>query len=373
MDNSLQASRTPLPTLEAPVAEVSIIIPARNEEATLGDCLRSLKSQTGVDFEIIVVDDGSTDRTREIAQSVAEVRVIQPEPLRDGWTGKNNALIAGAKQARSNWLLFTDADTAHLLGSLARALAEAKDQQAALLSYSPEQVVVTFSERAVMPVVFAELAAKYPPHKVRDQNSGTTAANGQYILVRRAAYDAVGGHAAVATEILEDVALAKLFRNAGFKIHFRYGADAVRTRMYRNWKQLREGWTKNLAVLFPHPKRLAARALFLWIVAWSALAIAASGARGGHFLRMGLAFVWLWVYRRIRIANFTILNNLIAMACGLPIFAYLLLRSRNAHERGIVSWKGRDYRVAASPNVSDRKEAAQHRSIIENPTLRTEN
>ena len=80
-----------------------------------------------------------------------------------------------------------------------------------------------------MPVVFSELAAQYPPHKVRDDNSGVIAANGQYLLVRRAAYDAVGGHAAVATEILEDVALARVFRNAGFRVSFRYGGDAVRT------------------------------------------------------------------------------------------------------------------------------------------------
>src|SRR5258708_5912791 len=149
--------------------------------------------------------------------------------------------------------------TDHPPGSLARYLAEAKKERADLLSYSPEQVVVTFAERAVMPIVFAELAAQYPPHKVRDQGSGIAAANGQYILVRRTAYDDVGGHAAVATEILEDVALARLFRNEGKRVYFRYRGDAVCTRLYRNWAQLREGWTKNLALLFPHPQRLAGR------------------------------------------------------------------------------------------------------------------
>src|ERR1019366_4258143 len=119
------------------------------------------------------------------------------------------------KEARAKWLLFADADTVHLPGSLERALAEAKKERADLLSYSPEQVVV----------IFAELAAQYPPQKVREQSAGITAANGQYILVRRAAYDAVGGHAAVATEILEDVALARLFRNAGQRVYFRYGGD----------------------------------------------------------------------------------------------------------------------------------------------------
>jgi glycosyltransferase involved in cell wall biosynthesis len=339
-----------------PVPEVSIIVPARNEEASLGDCLDSLTAQTGVPFEIIVVDDGSADRTREIAQSFAGVRVIPARPLHeDGagktWTGKNNAVIAGAKEASAPWLLFTDADTVHQPGSLARALEEAKQERADLLSYSPQQVVVTFAERAVMPVIFAELAARYPPRKVRDQNSGIAAANGQYILVRRAAYDAVGGHAAVVTEILEDVALARLFRNAGQRVYFRYGADAVRTRMYRNWAQLREGWTKNLALLFPNPGRLALHSVFSWFAAWFAIGIAASGARSHHFLWIAAAALWLLLYRRIRAAHFTTVNNLLAIALGLPLFAYLLLRSKKAHAKGQISWKGRAYSVR-KPNRS---------------------
>ena len=101
--------------------------PARNEEACLGDCLQSLVAQAGVAFEIIVVDDHSTDRTREIASSFSDqqVRVIEAGPLPAGWTGKNNAVIAGSKAARGEWLLFTDADTIHLPGSLARSIEEA--------------------------------------------------------------------------------------------------------------------------------------------------------------------------------------------------------------------------------------------------------
>jgi glycosyltransferase involved in cell wall biosynthesis len=361
-------------SLPGAIPELSIIVPARNEEASLGDCLASLTAQTGVAFEITVVDDGSADRTREIAQSFAKVRVISPEPLLDGWTGKNNAVVAGAKEARAPWLLFTDADTVHLPGSLARALDEAKREGADLLSYSPEQVAVTFAERAVMPVVFAELAAKYPPQKVREQNSGIVAANGQYLLVRRAAYDAVGGHAAVATEILEDVALARLFRNASKRVYFRYGADAVRTRMYRNWPQLREGWTKNLALLFPHPERLAVQSLFLWFVAWSALGVAVSGATGHHLGRIAFAALWFLLYRRIRVAHFSPANNLIAIAFGLPLFAYLLLRSQKAHANGQVSWKGRAYRTGTpSGSMPVKVQAVKPIPRIENRKLRTEN
>ncbi len=378
MDRSLPSALPKFPIFEGQICkvsppEVSIVIPARNEEASLGDCLQSLTTQTGVAFEIIVVDDDSTDRTREIAQSFAGVRVVSPGPLaqnciaidknndNDGagkpwtgkwtgemWTGKNNAVVAGAKEARANWLLFTDADTVHLPGSLGRALDEATKEQADLLSYSPEQVVATFAERATMPVIFAELAAQYPPHKMREETSKVVAANGQYILTRRAAYDSVGGHAAVATEILEDVALARLFRNAGLRVHFRYGADAVRTRMYRNWAQLREGWTKNLALLFPQSEFLAFQSLLLWITAWATFGMAVFGAARHHFVWIVFAVFWLLVYRRINRAHFAAANNLLAIAVGLPIFAYLLLRSGKAHANGHVSWKGRAYAVGAS-------------------------
>jgi len=308
--------------------QVSIIIPARNEEVCLGDCLTSLVAQTGVVFEIIVVDDDSTDRTRTIAESFGGVRVISPGPLPSGWTGKNHAVVAGSKEARGEWLLFTDADTVHLPGSLARALAETKENRAELLSYSPEQIVVTFAEKAVMPVIFAELASQYPPEKVRDQSSGVVAANGQYILVRRDEYESVGGHAAVADRILEDVALARAFRSAGYKVYFRYGADAARTRMYRAWHELREGWTKNLALLFPHPVRRAAGLFAWWAVAWLTLPLLIAAAA---------------LYLRVRRANFGSGATLLATTLGPPVVTYLLLRSVRAHRRGEVSWKGRVY------------------------------
>jgi glycosyltransferase involved in cell wall biosynthesis len=358
----------------AAIPDVSIIIPARNEESNLDSCLKSLTSQTGVTFEIIVVDDNSTDRTREIAQSYRDVRVIPSEPLPAGWTGKNNAVITGAKKARAGWLLFTDADTIHLPGSLARALVEAKREKADLLSYSPEQIVHTFSERAVMPVIFAELAAQYPPHKVCDPKSAIVAANGQYMLVRRSAYDSIGGHLAVAIEILEDVALARLFRDIGRRVYFRYAADAVRTRMYRNWPQLREGWTKNLALLFPHPKRLALQSLFLWLIAWSSLGIASAAVNTHHFALIVFAGLWVLLYLKICIAHFSTVNNLLAIAFGLPIFTYLLLRSKRAHANGQVWWKNRVYDGAGSKeNISTQEPAMNAIPTMNRPRLRTEN
>jgi glycosyltransferase involved in cell wall biosynthesis len=337
---------------------VSVIIPARNEEACLGTCLESLVTQSGTAFEIIVVDDHSTDRTREIAASFAavnadKVRVIEAGPLPEGWTGKNNAVSTGARTARGAWLLFTDADTVHLPGSLARALAEALGNGADMLSYSPEQIAVSFWEMATLPVIFAELARQYPPKKVSDPASPVAAANGQYILIRREVYDAVGGHAAIASEILEDVALARAVKASGRKIRFRYGADVVRTRMYRNFRQLCEGWTKNLALLFPNPCELAIQQVVVFVVTvgtgWTMLRLLLGG-KLHLFLTIspavlsGASFLYMVLYllSLLRKAHFPWRSNLLALF-GLPVFAYLLLRSKRAHAQGKVGWKGRTY------------------------------
>jgi glycosyltransferase involved in cell wall biosynthesis len=336
---------------------VSVIIPARNEEACLGACLQSLvmqnslrnHAQNDVAFEIIVVDDHSTDRTRAIALSLAsaQVRVIEAGALPTGWTGKNNAVTAGARAARGEWLLFTDADTIHLPGSLARSLEEAKRHGATLLSYSPEQIVKSFCEKAVMPVIFADLAASFRPSQVSNPNSPAAAANGQYILITREAYDAVGGHAAIAGNLLEDVALARAVKRSGRKIFFRYGGDAVRTRMYRSFAQLREGWTKNLALLFASPVLLAALRALEFVLIVASLAISLVAAFHGHrqpAAVAGLLCVILYGFflMRIRGAHFSWEANILAVF-GLPLFSYLLLRSKSAHAKGSVRWKGRTY------------------------------
>ncbi len=322
---------------------VSVIIPARNEEACLADCLHSLIAQSGLAFEIIVVDDQSTDHTREIAESFPEekVSVIQAPPLPAGWTGKNNAVTAGARRARGEWLLFTDADTVHVPGSLAGAVAEAQQNHADLLSYSPEQIAVTFWEMATLPVVFSELARQYPPSVVSDPASSIAAANGQFILVRREAYEAVGGHAAIAGDILEDVALARAVKRSGRKIRFRYAPDAVRTRMYRNYRELRDGWTKNLGLLFPRPGGLAAKTLALWAIPWAALSVAYA-SHGWWWVGIYVV-TFLYLAIRIKRANSTLAGELLAAAFGMPMFAYLLLRSKRAHATGNVTWKNRTY------------------------------
>jgi len=353
---------------------VSVIVPARNEEACLASCLESLVTQAEIDFEIIVVDDGSTDRTAEIAKSFSEpgtlnnfrarndvspftgaiasddvrsytapVTVISAPPLPDNWTGKNNAMSAGAKIASGKWLLFTDADTVHNPGSLARAVAEAKQHGAALLSYSPEQEVRTFWEKAVMPVIFAELAATYPPKQVNDPTYPIAAANGQYLLISREAYDTVGGHTKISSDLLEDVAMARLVKSSRRPIFFRYGGDAVRTRMYRSWAQMKEGWTKNLALLFKHPVRRALMLLGFWLFAWITFVLGLAAIISAYWKLAFYVWPWLGLYRRIASAKFRVSTNLVAMAFGIPLVAYLFVESIIERRNGAVMWKGRNY------------------------------
>jgi chlorobactene glucosyltransferase len=232
---------------------VSIIVPARNEEANIERLVRSLAAQRGV-REILIVDDQSEDRTREILEAVkAEIpllRVLPIASLPEGWLGKTYAASVGAQEAAGDWLLFTDADTEHLPGSLAALLELAEREGADLLSLSPGQMTPTWWEKAVIPLVYVNLARLYKFEEVSDPGSAVAAANGQYLLIRRQVYERVGGHQAIRNEILEDVALAKRAKAAGGRLLFLPGAAWVQTRMYRTFGEMWRGWTKNLFLLY---------------------------------------------------------------------------------------------------------------------------
>jgi glycosyltransferase involved in cell wall biosynthesis len=341
-----------------PEVTVHVIVPARNEEDCLGRCLDSLVSQQGISFRITVVDDGSTDRTRALAESFPGVQVISASEPASGVMGKCNALIIGAHGSTAKWLLFTDADTVHYPGSLAAAVREAEERRVDLLSYSPEQAVATFAERILMPLVFADLVRTYPPERVNDPRDPAVAANGQYILVRREVYEGLGGHACVANKLLEDVELARTFKVSDHKIWFRFGNGLVRTRMYRSFSAMWEGWTKNLALLFRHPVALAAWRSLEFLAIMLPLIIALAGlANDDPFVGwVGLAvavFFYLIFLARVRKAHFPWSANLLSFL-GLPLFVSLLVRSYiHSHRRGEVTWKGRTYRQSAPQTGAD--------------------
>ena len=203
-----------------------------------------------------------------------------------------------------------------------------------------------------MPVIFAELAVTFRPKEVSDPNSPAAAANGQYVLIRDDVSRAVGGHAAVATAILEDLELARRVKSAGYRLQFRL-SDVVSTRMYATFGQMWEGWTKNLALLFPNARGLALRrSLEFVLIAASVIAtlmaVLVDRDKLAVLLNGALAGVLLFFfYSRIRRAHFDWLSNACAIF-GLPLFAILLLRSFISHKRGFVQWKGRTYGSAAS-------------------------
>jgi glycosyltransferase involved in cell wall biosynthesis len=343
---------------------LSVIVPARNEARSLGECLESLVVQSepgfalGVEWELIVVDDDSTDGTRGIAEGIAAGRegvVVMTAPALDlsdrgGFTGKTNACWAGAQRARGAWILFTDADTVHEPGDLSRAVHEAERYKVALLSYSPRQIVEGFWQRAVMPLVFSELASVYPPKEVSDPASRLAAANGQFLLVEREAYFAVGGHRGVGQEILEDVALARKIKRAKYGIRFRYAPEALAARMYRTLPEMVEGWTKNLALLMPSPVLLAMwRKLDLLLYfGLPALAVWLSGQRPSWQVLV-IWVIWartLWrFYARVARSQFPAVDVAISIL-GVPMFCWLLVRSYFKHRVSkSVAWKGRSYKV----------------------------
>ena len=353
--------------MNPPPVTVQVIIPARNEQDCIGRCLDSLVRQQGIDFHIRVVNDGSTDRTRVIAESFPGVEVLDAEELCGGISGKCNAIITGARGTTAEWLLFTDADTFHYPGSLAAAVQEAEHRGVDLLSYSPEQETGSWYERMLMPVVYAELTRTYPTEEVNDPKSPIVAANGQYILVRRAAYEGLDGHRSVSHKLLEDVELARLFKQSDHKIWFRFGAGLVRTRMYRSFAAMWEGWTKNLAILFPHPLRLAAvRALeFGWITGLVATWLVLESS-GNHSFAVDGFYVALLFYVlffiRIRQAHFPPAANLLSFF-GLPLFSLLLVRSWvHSRVRGEVRWKGRTYPKTAPERTPDSSTQGRIRS-----------
>jgi glycosyltransferase involved in cell wall biosynthesis len=341
--------------------ELTVIIPARNEEDCLGACLESLVRQSekifelGRDWELIVVDDDSSDRTSAIARSFPGVTVLKAARLEKGWTGKANAVWTAARTARGKWLLFTDADTIHEPGGLHRGLHEAARHKVGMLSYSPRQIVSGLAQRSLMPLVFCELALAYPPSKVSDPTQRVAAANGQFLLVEREAYRRIGGHPAVKDKVLEDVGLAFAAKRRKVGLWFRYAEDAVATRMYRSTSAMIEGWTKNLALLFDNALAMAVwRALD--IVLLVGLPVLAIELWNAHFtthslewLGAGWVLALLWVrnlfrfYGRVAKSNFGFVDCAIA-PLGLPLFVVLLYRSWFQHRvLKQVSWKGRTY------------------------------
>jgi len=234
---------------------LSIVVPARDEERSIERCVRSLLAQRWLDLDVIVVDDRSTDATPQILERLARedprLRVVRGEELPDGWIGKPWALAQGARLARGEWLLFTDADSVHDPAGAASALWLATLAGVDALSIATHQELGTFWERAILPSILGMiLFVSGPLGAVNDPAKPKKAlANGQYILVARHAYEALGGHAALRGEIVEDVAFARRLKADGrFRFLLAGGDRLASVRMYHSLGEIWAGFTKNVYV-----------------------------------------------------------------------------------------------------------------------------
>jgi chlorobactene glucosyltransferase len=235
---------------------VSILVPARNEEQNIRRCVESLLVQDyDGPYEVIVVNDGSTDATSAILAEIAQyhpkstrLKVLQlHEQLPDGWAGKPHAIHSGTKLAHGDWLLFTDADTWHAPGALRFAMRKARAEHADLLTLSSEQELPGFWNKVMMPMAFMGISMLYPVKLVNDPRSPVAIANGQFILIRRAIYDLLGGYARpdLRGTLLDDRDLARVVKENGFQLRFEDGRSVVHVRMYNNLNETWHGWRKN--------------------------------------------------------------------------------------------------------------------------------
>jgi chlorobactene glucosyltransferase len=333
----------------ATLTGVAAIVPARDEAQVIAACVRSLAQQPEI-AEILVVNDQSTDRTADALQQltaeVPHLRVLETQEVPPGWVGKNNAVWIGASQAKSLWLLFTDADAELAPAGVARALQVAQEAGAALVSFSPEQLAETWYEKSLIPFVYCRLAKHFSFEAVNDPSSPAAAANGQFLMIRRDAYDAIGGHASVAGEVLEDVALAKRAKAAGYRLWFGPGKGIVRTRMYRSFDSMWEGWKKNLYLLSGG----TLRGVFVEILAavpWIPLLLLVVGMKLplAFIAALGLLMARHATYGRELTSNQFRPSYILYYVPGALLYAGVLWASYRAHARGQVWWKGRQVSV----------------------------
>jgi len=240
------------PIVEADAPLVSVIVPARNESRNIERCVRSVLSTTYPNMEVIVVDDHSTDDTGTIARRVAatdaRLRVVSAPDLPAGWFGKQWACATGAREAHGSLLCFTDADTTHASYLLPRTVNALRERRADLLTVAGNQEMHGFWERIIQPQLFALLSVRYggTEHVSRAKRPTDAIANGQYILLRRATYDAMRGHELVRDLVAEDMAMAQEWVRAGRRIALLNAVDQMSTHMYSGYRELVKGWRKNI-------------------------------------------------------------------------------------------------------------------------------
>ncbi|MDF3052659.1 MAG: glycosyl transferase family 2 [Geminicoccaceae bacterium] len=338
---------------------VSVIVPARNEASTIATVVRSILATEYQPFELLVVDDRSTDDTAAIVSKVADprLRLIAGEELPEGWYGKPWACYQGYQAAAGEILLFTDADTRHAPALLGHAVGAMTREGAGLVTVSPRQLCISFWERAVMPQIWFLLALRYDPAAVnRARTERDVIANGQFILTTREAYEAAGTHLGVRQEVAEDLALAQAFVRHGRRLYFAYAEQLMETRMYQNLSQLIEGWSKNIYLggrrSFPHQPVLRALVPLMLVVALGFWLVPPGVLLAGAILPGMRAFTLPALVATLMSALFWMLMARlmqipVAYGAAYPVgalMALFIVGRSTWRGGGKVEWRGRTYR-----------------------------
>jgi chlorobactene glucosyltransferase len=343
---------------------VSAIIPARDEEQMLAECLASVRAQTYPNLEIFVVDDRSTDRTTAIAREHAavdpRVRVLSIDHLPEGWTGKTHALQVAADQALGEWFWFLDADTRHTPENLAIVMEYARVHRAALASLLLELRCESFWEKIVQPLAGIVLLQSYPPPLVNRERSSLAFANGQYILISRAAYEAAGGHRAVRDRFVEDIHLASRVKALGLPIRLGIASGIGSTRMYTSLDGIVRGWSRILFdALGRNPWRLLGRLLDPLVfsqsghvaLAWALVLLARGEVGPFAFWLLGLSLVHhaftYSVLRRLYLMSVPGSRAIGWFPLANLVMVWILLRAIRMCLTGRVTWRGTVYGPAA--------------------------
>ena len=343
---------------------VSILVPARNEERNIARCINSLIAQDYENFEIIVLNDNSTDRTEEILDELARtdsrIKVIKGRPLPHGWVGKNFACHQLSKAAKGEYLFYTDADTWHHKSSLSSGMAAMQEMGADLLTLTPSEKVETLSERMIVPFMHFALMSFLPIKRIyRSRNPLLTFSVGQYMLFRRKAYDAIGGHASIPSEIVEDMELGKRIKKFGFKQLVLDGNRMVYCRMYHSIKEVWQGFSKFLFAVFKFrlfallPVIFIMDSLFLMPFIFLMYMILTGNKSNPNFFLVATQIILI-------LANKTLLSHRFEYSyIDVPLHPISLMHinmiafySIFLHMKGIgITWKGRRYQTDKSAEL----------------------
>ena len=344
---------------------ISVCIPARNEERNIRASVEAVLSQDYPNFELIVLDDRSTDSTRSILTDItshdSRLHIISGSDLPAGWAGKPHALFQASASARGEWLCFVDADTFLAPETLSSCYAKALETNADMFTIMTFQILGTFWEKTVMPLVATALSVGFSPRKVNDPTTKDAIANGQFIFIKRSVYYAIGGHESVKDSIVEDKAISEQVKWNGYRLIVADGTKVAKTRMYTSLSEMWEGWTKNIFLGLRDQTALLWLGIFgiflniiaaLFLPIWPFLGLYWY-FNGGQWMALTVVFeaILFWtylIYARARVAVNVKISPWYALTIplGAGIFGAMMLTSVwKAISRKGVTWRGRVYHI----------------------------